>query len=127
MVHKREIVFNELTPSLAGDRLFKTDEDPLPSRPEGAATLVDLGVEPGRSTWSLWRFAPGAEVGMHHTDTVDLEILVEGSIELILDDGSHPLQAGDCVVMNGVDHGWRTGPAGCLVSAVAIGTPPRDQ
>ena len=26
--------------------------------------------------------------------------------------------------INGVDHGWRAGPEGCLMSAVALGTLP---
>ena len=47
---------------------------------------------------------------MHHTDTLDLETIISGSVDLILDDGAHHLEAGDMVVMTGVDHAWRPDP-----------------
>ena len=124
VVAEREITFSEIGPLLSVDTLFRTVESPPPSRPQGRGDLIDLGVDPGRCSWSLWRFEPGGEVGMHQTDTVDLDIIIEGEIELTLDDGRHILRTGDCVVMTGVDHAWRAGAAGCTVSAVAVGTPP---
>jgi hypothetical protein len=36
------------------------------------------------------------------------------------------LSAGDCAVVAGVDHAWRTGPEGCTTSIVIVGTPRRD-
>ena len=124
MLRERDVSFADLTPGLSVDGLFRTVDTPPPSRPPGNGDLIDLGVEPGLASWSLWRFEPGAEVSVHHTDTVDFDIVVDGTIELVLDDGTHQLETGDCVVMCGVDHAWRAGPAGCITSAVAIGTPP---
>jgi hypothetical protein len=60
---------------------------------------------------------------IHHTDTVDLDLVVTGSIDLLLDDGAHHLDTGDCVVITGVDHGWRAGAEGCTLSVVLLGTP----
>lgn len=124
--NEREIAFGELMPGLSVDALFRTTESPPAARPEGRGELVDLGLQPGQSSWALWRFEAGSEVGMHHTDTVDFNVVLEGAIELILDDGAHALQSGDCVVMTGVDHAWRAGPTGCLLSGVALGSRPRD-
>jgi quercetin dioxygenase-like cupin family protein len=121
---EREVLFGEIAPGLSVDGLFMASASPMPSRPPGRGDLVDLGVEPGRASWSLFRFEPGAEVGMHHTDTIDFDVIVDGSVELVLGDGTHLLEAGDCVVMTGVDHAWRAGATGCIVSAVALGTPP---
>jgi quercetin dioxygenase-like cupin family protein len=45
-------------------------------------------------------------------------------MELTLDDGTHLLEAGDCVVINGVDHAWRAGPEGCTMGFAVYGTPP---
>jgi hypothetical protein len=53
-------------------------------------------------------------------------MLLEGSLELTLDDGRHSLEPGDVVVLNGVDHLWTAGPEGCRLNVVAIGTPPPD-
>lgn len=46
--------------------------------------------------------------GMHTTDTVDFEVVLEGEVWLELDDGVEVhLQAGDTVVQNGTRHAWR--------------------
>jgi mannose-6-phosphate isomerase-like protein (cupin superfamily) len=62
---------------------------------------------------------------MHHTDSVDFDAIIAGSMDLELDDGIHHLGPGDCVVMNGVDHGWSAGPEGCTALIVSIGSPSR--
>ena len=61
---------------------------------------------------------------MHHTDTLDFDTVIAGSIELILDDGGHRLEAGDVVVISGVDHAWRSGPDGCTMVITLQGTEP---
>jgi quercetin dioxygenase-like cupin family protein len=63
---------------------------------------------------------------MHHTDTVDLNFIVSGSCELVLDDGNHTCGAGDLVVVPGVDHSWINGPDGCVFNSVTVGTTPLD-
>jgi quercetin dioxygenase-like cupin family protein len=45
--------------------------------------------------------------GMHTTDTVDFEVVLEGEVTLELDDGATvTLRAGDTVVQNGTRHRW---------------------
>jgi hypothetical protein len=85
---------------------------------------MDLEVPPGIARWMLVHFGPGVERPMHHTDTVDFDTIIFGSVEIILHDGPHRLEPGDCVVVTGVDHGWRAGPQGCTASVVVVGTPP---
>ena len=126
VVRERDVVFAEIMPGLSFDGLFKTIEGPLPSRPDGRGDLVDLGVAPGQCSWLLSRTDAGGQVTVHHTDTVDFDMVVAGAVELVLDDGPHALDTGDCVVMTGVDHAWRAGADGCIISAIAIGTPPRE-
>jgi quercetin dioxygenase-like cupin family protein len=69
------------------------------------------------------RWEPNSEWPPHYTDTVDVDIVLEGSIELVLDDGAHRLEPGDSVVVHGVDHAWRVGEGGCTTCVVAIGAP----
>lgn len=46
--------------------------------------------------------------GMHTTDTVDFEVVLEGTVVLELDDGAEvTLHAGDTVVQNGTRHRWK--------------------
>jgi quercetin dioxygenase-like cupin family protein len=97
-----------------------------PSIPGGgrAADTLDLGVGAGAINWLMIDYAAGLTLSMHHTDTVDLDTVLSGSVELILDDGAHPLAPGDTAVVTGVDHGWRAGPDGCRLAVVAIGALP---
>ena len=45
---------------------------------------------------------------MHTTDTVDIDVVISGEIDLELDDGETVhLSAGDCVIQNGTRHAWR--------------------
>lgn len=85
------------------------------------ADALDLGIATGTIRWMTIEYAAGKVIAMHHTDTVDFDLVLSGSVELILDDGVHPLAVGDAVVVTGVDHSWRAGPHGCRLSAVVIG------
>lgn len=98
-----------------------------PSISSGGGRLADnfdLAVPAGTLRWQIVDYAPNAAFPMHHTDTVDFDIVLSGSVELTLGDGVHPLAAGDSVVVTGVDHAWRTGPEGCRLSVLTIGAPP---
>lgn len=103
-------------------------DTPSPSISTGgrAADTLDLGVPAGAVSWKMIDYGPGVAFSMHHTDTVDLDLVLSGSVELILDDGAHPLEAGDSVVVTGVDHAWRTGPDGCRLSVMSIGVSPQS-
>ena len=53
-------------------------------------------------------FSPGFESMMHRTQSLDFGIVVEGSIELILDSGERQLlQRGDLCVQRGTNHAWK--------------------
>jgi hypothetical protein len=124
VIRDRDVQFGEVVPGLAAFGLFRTSETPPPTPPAGHGEFVDLGVAPGLCGWVLYRHDPRSERPMHYTHTLDFNIILEGSVELILDDGVHPLLPGDCVVTQGVDHAWRAGDLGCLMSGLAVGTAP---
>ena len=97
---------------------------PLPARPDGTGELRDLGVAPGYSQWLISRWAPHEQAASHHTDTLDYDLVLAGTMVITLGDGEHRLEAGDAVVVTGVDHAWRAGPEGCILSVVLFGTSP---
>ncbi|MBE1550395.1 mannose-6-phosphate isomerase-like protein (cupin superfamily) [Mycobacterium sp. OAS707] len=82
---------------------------------EGAASVADLEAEaPG-----LLRYMDRSDPGMHTTDTIDFEVVLEGTVVLELDDGAEvTLTAGDTVVQNGTRHRWRN--AGDTVARLAV-------
>jgi quercetin dioxygenase-like cupin family protein len=98
----------------------------LPPRPAGASAFADLQVPPGKVVWQRVSFPPGGAFPFHYTDTTDCHTIVAGSIELLLDDGPHRLEVGDCAMVTGVDHGWQVGPEGCTSSLMLLGTPSPD-
>ena len=106
--------------------LYTTTTSPPPPRPPSDAMRIDLQLAPGISTWMMVDYPAGAEAPIHHTDSIDFDLVVAGSIEVILDDGPHRLEAGDAVVVTGVDHGLRAGPEGCQLAVLCIGTVPVD-
>jgi hypothetical protein len=60
---------------------------------------------------------------MHTTDTVDYGVVIAGELCLILESGDERvLHAGDVVVQNGVNHGWRNrANVPALVAFVILG------
>jgi hypothetical protein len=95
----------------------------LPPRPPGKGEFVEIPVAPGEMIWFRVRFPANQLRRVHHTDTIDCHTVVSGWIELLLDDGAHRLNPGDSAMVTGVDHGWRIGPEGCVVSMRNFGTP----
>lgn len=60
----------------------------------------------GAMTWRLVRFT-AADPTLHRTPTIDLILVIEGEIDLMLEDGPTRLNAGDSAVIQGCMHGWR--------------------
>jgi quercetin dioxygenase-like cupin family protein len=90
----------------------------------GRAAVLDLAVEPGATRWLLVTYPPDFETAFHRTHTVDTDLIVEGAVTLILGDGEMDLRVGDMVIVNAVDHAWRTGPEGCRKAVHLLGIEP---
>jgi len=112
-------------------RVHATSESPPPQRPPGQGALVPVSLDPGVLRWIVVEHEPFDESDgpttastLHHTDALDLVFVHEGSADLLLEDGAHPVESGDLIVMPGVDHAMRAGPGGCRLVVVSVGTPP---
>lgn len=127
VVSQDELVLNPVGPGFAMGIPYATTTSPPPARPVGAAPLIDQYIDPGIVRWMVVEFGPDSETPMHHTDTLDLQTVLSGTVDLVLDDGTHRLETGDLVALTGVDHAWKTGAEGCRLGAVLIGTPAPDE
>jgi quercetin dioxygenase-like cupin family protein len=103
-----------------------TESCPPPARPPGHGDLLGVTATPGTVRWSFVEFPPGATTPFHHTDSVDFDVVLEGCVDVVLDDGPHRLGPGEGVVIKGVDHRWETHEEGCRMSVVVIATPPLE-
>ena len=105
-------------------RLWGTKELPpelaTPRRDRDGAWM-DLGVDRGASRWVIVNFGPEYVSEMHHTSTLDYDVVIAGKIILELENGEFTLGPGDCAVIPGCMHRWRTESEGCTLSAVTLG------
>jgi quercetin dioxygenase-like cupin family protein len=107
-------VVNELW-ALTDDPSVTTDDPTL------GLQSFSVDVPPGQTRWIITQMGPGLRAPMHRTPTIDYGLVVAGAVELGLEDGSVHLEAGDSVVVNGVEHSWSAGPDGCLIATVMVG------
>jgi quercetin dioxygenase-like cupin family protein len=117
----------ELPPSLAPEtsavaELWATDEV-LDAAADATATgNWDVECPPGGTRCRLVRYGPGLSAPLHRTATLDYDVVLSGSVDLLLEDGTEvAMTAYDVVVIPGIVHGWRAGPAGCTMFIVMSG------
>jgi mannose-6-phosphate isomerase-like protein (cupin superfamily) len=71
----------------------------------GARILGTAPPENG-SRFIVMEFAPGIASEMHRTETIDYIAVLEGEIDMDMDDSSVKLRAGDVMVQRGTHHAW---------------------
>jgi mannose-6-phosphate isomerase-like protein (cupin superfamily) len=80
------------------------------------SVLRDFGIGP-----DVARGHPPRHPAIHRTRTIDYVIVLEGEIDLLLDDGEVRLRAGDVVVQRGTNHAWiNRGSSVCRLGMVFI-------
>ena len=88
-----------------------------------------LGTAPpaNGTRFAVIDFPPGNEPRMHRTETIDYVIVLEGEIEMDMDNSTVKLKAGDVMVQRGTNHAWanrgskRARVAFVLIDAVPLG------
>jgi oxalate decarboxylase/phosphoglucose isomerase-like protein (cupin superfamily) len=64
---------------------------------------------------------PATHPHMHATDSVDYAIVIEGEIDMLLDDSEVHMKTGDIMVQQGTNHAWvNRGDAPCKIAFVLI-------
>jgi quercetin dioxygenase-like cupin family protein len=67
-----------------------------------------LGTAPPQkgTRFAVIDFPPGNHPHMHRTETVDYVIVIEGEIEMDMDDSTVRLKQGDIMIQRGTNHAW---------------------
>ncbi len=127
-------------------------EDGTPGDNSGAADKADrqIGVAPpdGGSVFRIVEFTPDTDAvsneemkkelgldpsentvvrhpGMHRTRSVDYAIVLDGEIDMLMDEEEVHLKAGDVVVQRGTNHAWANrGTKNCSIAFVLIDAKP---
>ena len=76
-------------------------------------TVEDLGARilgtpppPNGTRFCVITFPPGNPGRMHRTETIDYVIVMEGEIDMDMDDSTVKLKQGDVMVQRGTNHAW---------------------
>jgi len=133
---RSRIVDDGPAPSTWCDEIWATTPD-HPLGRVSTAPARELSARPGGTFFRMVKLSPDAVVraamagravnevdseGFHRTPTVDYVYVLDGPVELVLDDTSVVVQPGDCVVQRGTNHAWRNhGTEPVRLLAVMIG------
>jgi quercetin dioxygenase-like cupin family protein len=71
----------------------------------GARILGTAPPENG-SRFIVMEFAPGIASEMHRTETIDYIAVLDGEIDMQMDDSTVTLSTGDVMVQRGTNHAW---------------------
>ncbi len=83
---------------------------------DNETVLRDFGIGP-----DVARGHPPRHPAIHRTRSIDYVVVLEGEIDLLLDDGDVRLKAGDVVVQQGTNHAWiNRGAVTCRMAMVFI-------
>jgi len=91
------------------------------------ARIVGTAPPAGGTRFCVIDFPPGNHPHMHRTETIDYVIVIEGEIEMDMDDSTVTLKQGDIMVQRGTNHAWanrsgkRARVAFVLVDAAPLG------
>lgn len=97
------------------------NDDPF----DGAKRHVGLAC-PGGTVARFVEIGPGSRSPMHRTNSIDYGIVLEGELDLELDDGAQKrVRAGDIVAQRGTMHAWvNNGTKPCRMVFVLIDAKP---
>jgi quercetin dioxygenase-like cupin family protein len=70
------------------------------------ARVLGSAPPPQGSRFAVIDFPPGVGSDIHRTETVDYVIVIEGEIEMDMDNSTVKLKQGDLLVQRGTNHAW---------------------
>ena len=89
---------SSIGPTPGGSLVRVTDFHPQPKGVDNATVLKEFGLNQDDQG--------GRHALMHRTRTLDYAIVLDGEIDMLLDDGEVHLKAGDILVQRGTNHAW---------------------
>lgn len=97
-------------PNAASTTIWCSEKVPVRQPNEGGpdmgALKLNSGAPPNGTRLMVMDLFPGCRGAMHRTDTLDYVIVLEGEVEMLMDDSSVRLHAGDILVQQGTIHAW---------------------
>jgi quercetin dioxygenase-like cupin family protein len=98
-------------PDLVSTMIWCTDAAPA-SMPVGegpedmGARILGTAPPPKGTRFAVIDIPPGNQPHMHRTETIDYVLVMEGEIEMDMDQSTVKLKAGDILIQRGTNHAW---------------------
>ncbi len=70
------------------------------------ARILGTAPPPRGTRFCVIDFPPGRPGRMHRTETIDYVIVLQGAIEMDMDQSTVKLEAGDILIQRGTNHAW---------------------
>ncbi len=70
------------------------------------ARIVGTAPPANGTRFCVIDFPPGNHPHMHRTETIDYVIVIDGEIEMDMDDSTVKLKQGDIMIQRGTNHAW---------------------
>lgn len=98
-------------PGIVSTMIWCTDRAPaiIPAGEDAedmGARILGTSPPPQGSRFAVIDFPPGNKAHMHRTETIDYVIVMEGEIDMDMDESTVTLKAGDVMVQRGTNHAW---------------------
>jgi quercetin dioxygenase-like cupin family protein len=99
------------SPGTVSTLMWSTDSAPaaipVGETPEDmGARIMGTAPPPNGTRFTVIDFPPGNTPHLHRTETIDYVIVIEGEIEMDMDDSTVKLKTGDIMIQRGTNHAW---------------------
>ena len=128
---KAIVQIDELASNLISNRpgaestvVWTTDGFPVDNL-AGAQEDLKQTTLPGGTVFRVLQLSPGVSARNHRTDSIDYAVVMAGEIDMVLDDMTVHLKAGDVLVQRGTIHNWiNNGSEPCVIAFALIDAKP---
>jgi len=102
--------------------VWTTEGFPVDNDGEGDQGLRSVGTTLDNGTvFRILELAPGVSPRNHRTDSIDYAVVMSGEVDMVLDETTVHLKAGDVLVQRGTIHNWvNRGTEPCVIAFVLI-------
>ena len=107
--------------------LWSTEGFPVNNDGDHDPTGKQLGTtEENGTVFRVVRYEPGVTPRNHRTDSIDYAVVVQGTIDMEMDDGLVvPLKQGDTLIQRGTVHNWvNSSNEVCIIAFVLVSADP---
>jgi quercetin dioxygenase-like cupin family protein len=127
------VKIDEISKNLSSNRpgamacvVWTTESFPVDNTGDNDEALRRVGTTLKNGTvFRVIEFAPGVSPRNHRTDSIDYAVVLSGEIDMVLDETTVHLRAGDVLVQRGTIHNWiNRSSEPCVMAFVLIDAKP---